>query len=62
MINKLTKNQLEELYYSKKTREVCKELGVSLPTLIKYIKKLGISQKPKGNYDNSDKAKITIIK
>jgi len=46
----------------KKTREVCKELGVSLPTLIKYIKKLGISQKPKGNYDNSDKAKITIIK
>lgn len=61
MIKNLTKEDLEKLYYSKTNKTVCEELNITLPTLIKYIRKLGIKQKPQGNFDNSDKIKIKII-
>ena len=62
MIKKLSKIELENLYYSKTNKELCIELNITLATLIKYIRELNIKQKPRGNFDNSDKKKIIIIK
>tara|TARA_R110002126_G_scaffold46379_3_gene130578 strand:+ start:2063 stop:2257 length:195 start_codon:yes stop_codon:yes gene_type:complete len=61
MIKNLTKEDLEKLYHSKTNKDVCFELGITLPTLMKYIRKAGIKQKPQGNFDNSDKIKLKII-
>jgi hypothetical protein len=56
--------ELEELYRSNKNKIVADMLGVSVPTLIKYITNSNIPLKQKGNRDNSDKfgrTKVSII-
>ena len=48
----ITKKKLEELYYSKTQKEVCAELGISQPTLTKYLKEAGIPLKGRGSRPN----------
>ena len=45
----LTKQYLEELYYTHKNEEVCKILKITKPTLMVYLKKLNIAPKGSGN-------------
>ena len=47
-MKKLTKTELEKLYYSNKNEAVCKILGISIPTLLVYLEKLDIKPKGKG--------------
>lgn len=52
----ITKSELEQLYRTKKNKEVCEILGITPPTLGNYIKKMKIKQKGKG----STNTKVTI--
>lgn len=45
---KISKEELENLYRTKRTADVAKELGVSVPTLIRYLKANGIAMKSPG--------------
>ena len=51
----ITPEELAELYRNNKNTVVADKLGVSVPTLIRYINDLKIPLKHKGNRDNSDK-------
>lgn len=59
---KITKEELEKLYLTRKNSDICRILGISLPTLLKYIKNSGIKPKGKGNRDNFRKCgKILVV-
>jgi hypothetical protein len=60
MNTKLTiKNEeLKHLYLTKKNKEICKILGVTMPTLMSYLKKAKIELKGCGNRE--PKAKVII--
>ena len=45
---KITKEELEKKYYSMTNEALAKELGVTKPTLAKYIKNAGIKLKGRG--------------
>lgn len=45
---KITKEKLEKLYNSMTNKELCIELGVSMPTLSKMLKDSGIQRKGSG--------------
>lgn len=44
----ITKEKLQELYSTKKNKEICELLGITNKTLVKYLIKLGIPLKGKG--------------
>lgn len=56
----ITKTELEKLYRSSKNTDLAEQLGISVPTLIRYVSEAGIELKQKGNHDNSDKKKFAI--
>lgn len=58
---KITKEELEKLYLTRKNSDICRILGISLPTLLKYIKNSGIKPKGKGNRDNFRNRKILVV-
>lgn len=54
----ITRQELEQLYLSKKNKEVCQILKITMPTLLSYLKKNRISLKGSGNREA--KTKIVI--
>jgi hypothetical protein len=56
-MKQITKTELENMYRHNSNQEVCQMLGVSLPTLLSYLKEFGIVLKGKGN----SKTKIELI-
>lgn len=46
---RISKKELEEKYNKMKSKELAKELGVTFPTLLNYLKESGIQLKGKGN-------------
>jgi len=58
-MSKITKEKLEEMYYSMSGADLCKKLGVSYPTMISLIDEAGIKRKGRGNRAVK---KIQIIK
>lgn len=55
----LTLEDFKKKYYSMKTRDLAKELRVSVPTILKIVKKYGLQKKLPGRLKRSNK--ITII-
>jgi len=51
-----SKLQLKEKYYNSNSRELAKELGMSLPTLMKILKEFGIPAKGKGKGQHKRKS------
>lgn len=49
MQKQISKSQLAEFYKNNTNRDTARWLGVSVPTLISYIKTLNIPGKGKGN-------------
>ena len=61
-MRKITKQELEKLYYSKRNKDVCKELDISEPTLNYLLKKSGIKLKGKGGgFTVKAQRKIEIV-
>jgi hypothetical protein len=56
----IRKEELQELYLTKKNREICNILQISMPTLMSYLKKAKIELKGSGNRET--KAKVIITK
>ena len=54
----LSKEELRDMYYSMKNKELCKKLGISNVTLIALLKRSGIKLKGPGN--RTERYKITI--
>lgn len=52
----IKKSELEKKYYSMKTVDIAKDLDISVPTLICYLKKVGIKLKGKGK-----RGKIIVV-
>jgi predicted site-specific integrase-resolvase len=52
----ISKKELAEKYRTMTSANICKELGISLPTLRSYLKKAGIPLKKAGG-----KSKIKLI-
>lgn len=46
---KIRKKELEEKYRKMNSKDLAKELGVTFPTLLNYLKEAGIELKGKGN-------------
>ena len=60
MIN-ITRGELEDLYRTNTNKEVCKILGITVPTLLKYLDDCGIERKGMGNPKGSSNKKIRIV-
>ena len=45
---KITKKQLEEIYYKNKNEDAAKYLGVSVPTFLRLVRSAGIKTKGSG--------------
>lgn len=58
---RVTKSQLEELYKTKSNKEVCQILGVSMPTLLSYLKSANIPLKGSGNRTESPRRKLQVV-
>jgi len=56
----ITKSELKKMYETLTNKVICKNLGITQPTLVSYLKAFGIKQKGKGN--KQDKRKIKLIK
>jgi hypothetical protein len=57
---KITKKELEKLYKENPNKVVCEKLGITNPTLVSYLKKLGIEQKGKGRHNHTTKIKLMV--
>jgi len=55
----ITQSELKQLYSTKKNRELCEILKITMPTLMSYLKKNKIELKGSGN--RQTKAKVNII-
>jgi len=55
---RIKNEELKQLYFAKKNKEICKILGVTMPTLMSYLKKAKIELKGSGNRES--KAKVVI--
>jgi hypothetical protein len=53
----ITKYELEKIYRDNQNEVACQILGVSMPTMLKYLKENGIELKGSGGHNN----KIQII-
>jgi len=51
-------DELKDLYYNNKNEDVCKEMGISMVTLIKILDENGIEKKGKGNAYHRDSIKV----
>lgn len=49
MKKNISKDYLSKIYYENTTAEACRILGITIPTLISYLKSAGIKTKGKGN-------------
>lgn len=58
----ISKEKLEPIYRENGNVKAAKMLGITQPTLIKYVDAFGIQRKGKGNRDNQDKRKIVLVK
>lgn len=56
----ISKARLKSLYQNFTMKEIQQELGVSHPTLLKYLRKFGIAKKGSGNRVNHRRAIILI--
>ena len=56
----ITKARLKQLYKNFAMKEIQKELGISHPTLLKYLRKFGIAKVGSGNRTNHRKAIVLI--
>lgn len=54
----ITKENLEKMYNSMRNEELCKELDVSYPTLMRILDDAGIERKGSGNAWHKDKIKV----
>jgi len=54
----ISKKDLELKYNSMSNDDLCKELGISYPTLMKLIDEAGIRRKGSGNKYYNDKIKV----
>ena len=54
----ISKKYLELKYNSMSNDDLCKELGISYPTLMKLIDEAGIQRKGSGNKYYNDKIKV----
>lgn len=45
----ITKQELENRYRTTKSTQLAKELGISIPTLMRYLKAYGIAVKKQGD-------------
>lgn len=54
----LTKEKLQEMYYSMSNTELANKLGISLVTLSKLVKDNAIEPKGKGNWYNRKPIRI----
>ncbi|MDC7221590.1 MAG: hypothetical protein PQJ59_16770 [Spirochaetales bacterium] len=61
-MKELTKQELEKLYYENTNDEVCRILGITKVTLVKYVKQAGIEPKGKGGGMCSPKLQIVSEK
>lgn len=59
MKKNISKEYLIKVYLENTTAEACRILGVTMPTLISYIKSAGI--KPKGKGNRQPKRKILVV-
>ena len=55
----ITKEELRKMYNSMTNAELCSDLGITVPTLLKYLSEAGIPLKGKGN--KMCKKKVNII-
>jgi hypothetical protein len=60
-MHKLTKKELESIYYENTNDRACEILGVTKVTLLKYIRLAGIKTKGKGNPTGENARKIEIV-
>lgn len=58
---KITRAELERLYYSMTYDQLSERLGVSRATAWKLIKEAGIPLKGKGVYDHKGNKKVEVI-
>jgi AraC-like DNA-binding protein len=56
----ITKSKLKSLYNNFTMKEIQKELGISHPTLLKYLRKFGIAKVGSGNRTNHKRAIVLI--
>ena len=54
----ITKDVLEKMYNSMRNEDLCKELDVSYPTLMRILSDAGIEKKGAGNAWHKDKIKV----
>ena len=59
-MKKITKKELSDLYFSNTNEQTCKILGISNPTLSKYLKTSGIKRKGVGWRGKKRRNKILI--
>ena len=59
-MKKITKAELEKIYRANTNQDACKILGISNPTLIKYIKESGIAPKGSGYGNEIRRNKIEV--
>ena len=54
----ITKEELAKMYNDMTNKDLCKKLGISKTTLIRYLKENGIKLKGSGNRNEKNKIKI----
>ncbi len=57
----ISKERLEKLYRENTNKKVCQILGITVPTLLKYLDACGIERKGMGNPQGSGNKKIRIV-
>ena len=58
MKRQITKKWLAENYKLRKNKDICKELGITNCTLVRYLNFFGIKKKGKGNRKIGKKVKL----
>lgn len=61
-IKKITKSELEKIYYGNDQKTASKILGVSALTMRKYVKEMGIKMKGAGCQNHKKRTKIELVK
>lgn len=54
----ITKEELQKIYLEKTNKEICKKLGITMPTLVSMLKKSNIELKGAGNRIKRPKIKV----
>lgn len=59
-IKKITKEDLKKIYYDNDQPTASKKLGVSIPTMLRYVKKLKIKMKGAGRKKGQTKIRLEL--